>query len=1557
MNRKFLKNAGGALLVFFASASAHAGVTDLASAPLVTSSSSAVGPNLMMLLDDSGSMDWNYLPDWANTSDQTLFKNNTYNGVAYSAAVTYSQPVYFNADGTVNTTTYPSMTAANTSTWSVVPDDGYKKQSTSTSNLVGNASFYTFVAGEYCDNPNLRNCVVQSAPSISYPYPATLRWCSTSAMTACQAVRIETGATTYMVARRPTNPPTLSSSSFSISGSGTTSLAGITVNSLQIMNAAANATIAGTTSTSNLATNIRAAVNACTLAVSGGCTVAGYSAGGSSSTVILYGPAGTSITYTPARGAVTGTMTIGTPPAFTGGMPGFDLLTNIVSGTISYPFPGTTAKASTRTDCTTGTTCTFAQEMTNYANWWAYYHTRMQMIKSSASLAFQNVGSNYRVGYAAMNNNQGSAFVNPAAFNATNKLVWYNKFFGAIPNNTTPLRDFLASIGRFYAGKYDGSSFNGVTVTDPMQYSCQQNFSIVATDGYWNEATNPNQIDGSTDIGNQDSAEARPYNDGGGVIVTKVTPTVTTTKVTTTGRSTLDRSTRTDVTTSTTTQTGTNTYAQTTVARVSSGTCSSRNQQSSYTGTLTQTVTKVTTSSQPKEVLTTTGYTDVATSTSTSTETVVTTSGTVTSDTTAVTTTGPSTVSGVTSGPSVVVNSLGSPTVTGPTTTTTSSSISWGTPTISCVPSTTSATGPTLLTTGALSPASPTPTATTTTGSLTHTAGYPHAASAGTASTVVTGPTVGATTTTSTTSGGTSNTLADTAEYYYVTDLRTPALGNCTGSLGLDVCDNDVPTSGLDSASWQHMTLFTMALGASGYMQYQPGYPTATSGDYFDVANGTVANPSAGICSWQTSGACNWPVPVSNIQTTIDDLWHAAVNGRGSYFSATNPATLNAGLTSALSGVSARTGSSAAATTSNPNVTSGDNFVFSSTFTTQEWDGELVRQQLDLGTGAVSNTIDWSAQGQLDNVTLLNPTNYTTRKIYAFSSTAANKLMLFNWTNLSAAQQAYFTTPAISPLSQFCVSGVTCLSAANQTSAAGQNLVDFLRGERVNEGIPTDLTKYYRQRLHVLGDIVNAEAVYVKLPLFTYQDAGYAAFVTAKASLPRAGAVYVAANDGMLHAFDSTTGAENWTYIPSLVLPNLYKLADKNYQNLHQYFVDGTPVAGDAFFGGAWHTIVVAGLNDGGRGYYALDVTDPANPTALWEFTDANMGYTYGNPVITKTQDGTWVALVTSGYNNVPDANKATGDGVGRLYVLNAATGALIRTISTGVGSVTSPSGLAHTSAWVDNNSIDNTALRAYGGDMQGNLWRFDINGNIGATGYDAQLLTTFYANTAGTVTQPITTRPELGLVATFPVVFVGTGRYLGVSDLTDTTQQSFYAVKDALNTTPWPNPRGSTTTFVQQNLTTGTCPAGSPPTICTIGQVVRVSTSKTVNFATNAGWFIDLSDSGERANTDPALAFGTLGFTTNVPNTSACTAGGYSYRYVLDYRTGAPVSTSTTGVTGIRLGNALATRGVFVRLPNNTVVQLTRLSDGTTMTTNVPIGAGSGGIRRISWRELIQDQ
>lgn len=1095
-------------------------------------------------------------------------------------------------------------------------------------------------------------------------------------------------------------------------------------------------------------------------------------------------------------------------------------------------------------------------ERTNFANWYSYYSTRINMMKTATGLAFKPLGTNYRVGFGTMNNNGGSMFINLDTFDmgsppspSSQRALWYQKLYSTTANNSTPLLGALAKVGLMYAHKLPSNSFNGVAANDPIQYSCQQNFTILSTDGFWNSQSGNVQLDNATPVGEQDGTETRPMYDG----ATTTTQTTATITVSGNSKSSVSSITVNGVQILSGTTSGSST-ASTVASRIASGINACTNTASGACGAAT-------------------GYSASAT-------------GSV------VTITAPASLGAITFTPVV-----------------------------------TAASGNMTFATTAFSP-----------------------------TTVAT--------------GGTSNTLADVAEYYYITDLRTSALGNnlsaAPGFVGTDVSANNVPSTGLDGASWQHMTLFTLGLGARGSMVFSPTYASDKSGDFFSVKNGVLANPTSGVCSWQAAGTtCNWPVPVSNTQTTIDDLWHAAIDGRGAYFSATSPAMLSMGLKNALAGVTARTGTAAAATTSNPNITSGDNFVFSSTFVTVDWYGELIRQQINLTTGATLSTIDWSAQAILD----AKPA--ATRTIYGFSPTAANGLQLFNNANYGA--NPWFNSPYINALSQFCAAGPTCLTAGQQGAAQGANLIKFIAGDRGNEGFPTTTTAFYRARKHVLGDIVNAEAAYVKASLHNYFDLGYSAF--AASNTTRQGMVYAAANDGMLHAFYAangtagiTGGDEAWAYIPTMVMPNLYKLADINYSSNHQYFVDGTPVQADVCvsacntFSAVWKTILVGGLNGGGRGYYAMDITDPANPKALWEFTTANtpnIGYTYGNPEIAKLGNGTWVVMFTSGYNNV-----APGDGMGHLYVLNAYTGTLMLDIGTGAGSTSSPSGLSRIIAQVASPATDATVMQVYGGDLMGNLWRFDVNGTLNGGTPVAQLLAKLSGPTG--LAQPITTKPQVGIINGSVVVYVGTGRYLGVTDLTNTDPQSFYAIKDPLaaNTIPsvaiYPNPRTYTPNpFVQQTQTTTTCPTGAPLNICLAGQIIRTSSNNPVNWAVNSGWYMDLPDSGERSNTDPTLQLGTLGFTTNVPSTSSCVVGGYSYSYFLDYRTGGAVSTTingvlTSGISAVRLGNALATRPVFVRLPNNTVVQLIRLSDGTTMTPPVPIGRGASTTRRTSWRELI---
>jgi type IV pilus assembly protein PilY1 len=318
--------------------------------------------------------------------------------------------------------------------------------------------------------------------------------------------------------------------------------------------------------------------------------------------------------------------------------------------------------------------------------------------------------------------------------------------------------------------------------------------------------------------------------------------------------------------------------------------------------------------------------------------------------------------------------------------------------------------------------------------------------------------------------------------------------------------------------------------------------------------------------------------------------------------------------------------------------------------------------------------------------------------------------------------------------------------------------------------------------------------------------------------------------------------------------------------------------------------------------------------------------------------------------------NVSPGDGQGRLHVLDAATGTVIRTINTGVGDTSTPSGLVGLRAWVDNADADNTAKRVYGGDNLGNVWRFDVNGNVGAAGYDAQLLATL-RNTAGDA-QPITARPELGAIASasgeIAMVYVGTGRYLGITDLTNSSTQTIYAIKDALGTTSLGNPRTAGNGFVAQTLTATTCPTGS--SVCTTGQSVRTGTNNAVDMLTGNGWYVDLPLPRERANTDPQLVLGTLVFTTNVPSSTACTVGGTSYINFFDYRTGAPVNVDGTisdGVASVLLGDAIATRPTVVKLPNGKVISLTRLSNDTTAINEVPVQLPPGSTRRVLWREL----
>jgi len=848
--------------------------------------------------------------------------------------------------------------------------------------------------------------------------------------------------------------------------------------------------------------------------------------------------------------------------------------------------------------------------------------------------------------------------------------------------------------------------------------------------------------------------------------------------------------------------------------------------------------------------------------------------------------------------------------------------------------------------------------------------------------------------TTAGTSPGGSSTLADVALYYFKTDLRGAGAGPSTSPSttppGGDVSNNNVSakSGSADFARHQHMNTYTIGL-ADGLMRYQADYATSTTGDFANIKN---AAPAAGTCFWAT-GTCNWPSPQADGQSALDDLWHAAVNGRGAFYSAVNPNALATGLSSALNSLDINVASAAAAATSSPQVAQGNAKAFSTTYQTSTWSGEIYAQNIDPQTGDVivtgpNNGKLWEAHKLLlSKVAASSDTRVL--KTFDVGPTpipGPSKLKDFAWTSLSAAEKAFFTNwcnLVVRP-GAILAQCTTLTPAQLLTANNGSSMVGFLRGQTGNEaGAFRDRTEQDPVTLlpvqTILGDIINAQPVAVRAPFFQYENEtahteapgeSYPTFRTNNAS--RSGPLLIGANDGFLHAFDPTTGVENWAYAPRFLLPSLYQLSDSGYPGQHRFFVDGSPEVADVFdaTAGRWKTIVVGGTNSGGRGYYALDITDPVSPQGLWEFcsdstlcpddlaggfphSDADLGLTYGNPVIgRRALDGKWVVVVTSGLNNV-----STGIGQGYFYVLDAITGQILHKVGTGVGDTTTPSGLMKIGGYYPTGLDDPNFTHVYGGDQFGNVWRMDMSQTMAsypavATGAPIVMRLATLKDPSGRI-QPITARPAATHIGTTRIYYVGTGRYLGNSDLTDpgpggiAWQQSIYGIRDQLDSGFIPPASFRTGNVVQQTLSA----SGSNRTI----------SKNPVDWTSQDGFFIDLNPTfaldplsgnspGERVVLDVRLIQGTLLVTSNVPAGGACVPGGTSFQYGLDFRTGGYVGNDSTATAGFFIGQFLVGAAIE-QTADGSIKALNKTITGQNITTPIPLDISFAG-KRFSYRE-----
>ncbi|GAB3784017.1 pilus assembly protein [Dyella agri] len=810
--------------------------------------------------------------------------------------------------------------------------------------------------------------------------------------------------------------------------------------------------------------------------------------------------------------------------------------------------------------------------------------------------------------------------------------------------------------------------------------------------------------------------------------------------------------------------------------------------------------------------------------------------------------------------------------------------------------------------------------------------------------------------------------LADVALYYWENDLMSSGMGASN-------IPNEVPTNAEDPAFWQHMTTFTMGLGfkPSGITgKASNGDTPPTISDIFSAANGKL-----------TLSNFSWPTPASNSINNLADLAHAGVNGHGGFYSATSPSTFINGLTDALNRASERVGTGASLAANSTQLTNGT-VAYQATYYTAVWAGDLNALAINSSTGAIATTPTWSASTKLPAAA--NRTIVT----YNPSGASGSQFVAFQNNSSTGAPPSLSTTE---------------LNALGSTATAQAAVVNYLRGDSSQE---QSNGGNYRTRKTPLGDIVDSQPVYSGAPntnefggqtftgitnTATSGDNSFQGFAggttdtsgnfTASAASQREALVFVAGNDGMLHAFDASSGAETYAYLPGAVIVGdsnnyganatidgtaLATLANTSYGTTtgstpHQFYNDGELTIADVFDGSKWRTVLVGTTGRGpAEAVYALDVTNPSSITPLWERsandgkTNSNyIGQMVGKPVIAKVQDGTtsdWQVLIGNGYNSA--------SGQAALLEFDVITGTLsVHTTTNRSGYTTAGNGLAAPVAWMDSPAAGVSDV-AYAGDLQGQVWRFPLStskttgqgttyttdpATLGGTASDGFVVFTTQLTSNGTTNVP---QPIMGgmLAGSDPAtsnvwLFFGTGQYLNSNDLANMQVQSWYGV------VAQPSGAFATSALTYSNLvqraitseTDGNTNA-VPPTLGVRTITTNVDSNGGAIPSGDSGWYINLQaptgasgalvNQGERMVTSNQFQGNLLLATTRIPIvTDICNPSGSGWVMAVNPFTGtnpttgfyqANGSTTVTITVGGRLETVPVAGVGFSSLPNNPI-------------------------------------
>ena len=579
---------------------------------------------------------------------------------------------------------------------------------------------------------------------------------------------------------------------------------------------------------------------------------------------------------------------------------------------------------------------------------------------------------------------------------------------------------------------------------------------------------------------------------------------------------------------------------------------------------------------------------------------------------------------------------------------------------------------------------------------------------------------------------------------------------------------------------------------------------------------------------------------------------------------------------------------------------SSNTALFTARFDTSNWSGDVVAEPITANATTFALTIGtplWSAANKLDTRTsAATSRNIVAGRESAIANPAATN---FTWAAIDTALQGHLNKA----------------TPASTADTLGEDRLNYIRGDRTKEGNP------FRVRSSLLGDIVNSNVVYSGAPGKGFTGTGYSAFAAAYAS--RTPAVFAGANDGMLHAFNASTGAELFGFIPSWLGPKLSALSDPTFATTHQNYVDAPIAVGEAQVASTnaasdWKTVLVAGTGGGGSGVFALDVSDPAAFDAskvMWEFKrtdDADIGQVIGQPRIMKfktsgsatTATYRWFAVVASGVNNyVSDAAgnfSTTGKPALFLLALDKPVGTawaegtnyykISIPVDATLAATTAP-GLVNFNALYGSNG---EVTDIYMGDMHGKVWKLWFDPALSPTDWNMDKLSFFNKGTAaspipypmfiaktGSTVQPITapptlfTGPTLGGVETFYVTF-GTGKYLESGDNTSTLTNSFYALYDNGSSAADQSPAGAAAISGNGRLMAGT--VNTTTKAITVGSFKWGRPTSDASTTSRAGWYFNMPVTGEKL-VSHVLDLGprTGSFNTVIPGASGAAAGSCS--------------------------------------------------------------------------------